>query len=271
MTELQKQIKSALEKVRDISPLVHHITNYVTVNDCANVTLAIGASPIMADDIGEARDIAAISSSLVLNIGTLNAKTVESMLAAGKAANKAGVPVVLDPVGAGASALRNETVKRLLGEVKMTLIRGNVSEISYLAGISSSVRGVDAAEGDIQKDKKQLAAAVANQYHCTVAITGAVDAVSDGVRFALISNGTPSLSRVTGTGCMATSLCGAFCGTGVDPYIGATGALCAMGIAGELADEAGPMGTSSFRAGVIDALSLLTGEALAKRSKIDEE
>ncbi|NCB31639.1 MAG: hydroxyethylthiazole kinase [Clostridia bacterium] len=271
MTELQKQIKSALERVRDTSPLVHHITNYVTVNDCANVTLAIGASPIMADDIGEAADIASISSSLVLNIGTLNTRTVESMLLAGKAANKAGVPVVLDPVGAGASALRNETLKKLLDEVKMTLIRGNVSEISYLAGISSSVRGVDASEEDIKKNKKELAAAAALKYGCTVAVTGAVDVVCDGERWAFLSNGTPSLSRVTGTGCMSTSLCGAFCGAKIDPFVAATGALCAMGIAGELADEAGPMGTSSFRTGVIDALSLLTGEALAKRAKIHEE
>ena len=145
-----------LEKVREQAPLVHNITNYVTVNDCANAVLAIGGSPIMADDIGEAEDITAISSALVLNMGTLNQRTIASMLAAGKKANKMGIPVVFDPVGAGASALRNDTAKKVLEQVKISILRGNLSEISFVAGMEASTKGVDSSE----KDSKNDAAAV---------------------------------------------------------------------------------------------------------------
>jgi hydroxyethylthiazole kinase len=225
----------------------------------------------MADDILEAKDIATISSCVVLNIGTLNSRTLESMLAAGKSANKQGIPVVLDPVGAGASSFRNESIKKLLDEIRFTLIRGNASEISFLSGISASVRGVDASKQDENLDKKELATVAAQKYKCTIAVTGAEDAISDGKRWALISNGTPALARITGTGCMTTSLCGSFAGAESDPFIAATGAIVAMGIAGELADTAMQKGSGSFRVAIIDALSRLTGEELAMRANIHEE
>ncbi len=147
---MKNKYAALVDQVREKKPLVHHITNYVTVNDCANVTLAIGASPIMADALQEAADIAAAASALVLNLGTLNERTIPSLFAAGRAANKAGVPVVLDPVGAGASKLRNETAARILEEVRIRVLRGNISEIRFLAGLKSATKGVDASEDDLQ-------------------------------------------------------------------------------------------------------------------------
>ncbi len=186
----------AADKVRDICPLVHCITNYVTVNDVANCILAIGASPIMADDIAEAADITSISKALVINMGTLNARTVESMVAAGKKANELGVPVVFDPVGAGASNFRNETAKRILENVKISILRGNLSEMSYLAGLEVSTKGVDTSEADEKNDPVSVAKKTAAKYNCVAAITGAVDTITDGKRVARISNGHPYLSRI---------------------------------------------------------------------------
>lgn len=202
-----------LTLVREQKPLVHCITNYVTANDCANAILAIGASPIMADDLREVADIVKISNALVLNIGTLNSNTVESMIAAGKKANALGIPVIFDPVGAGASAYRNETTQRLLHSVRMTVIRGNLSEVSFIAGLDVSTKGVDTAEEDSSKDPVAIANKVAKEFNCIAAITGAIDTVSDGSRVTRIENGTAELSRVTGTGCMTTALVAAFCGT----------------------------------------------------------
>ena len=164
-----------LETLRKVVPLVHCITNYVTVNDVANVLLAIGGSPIMADEAEEVEDIVALSSALVLNMGTLNRRTIGSMLAAGKRANELGVPVVFDPVGAGASDLRNRTARELLSQVKLTVLRGNLSELSFVAGLSASTRGVDSSLADQDKDGAQVARAVARRYGCVAAVTGAVE------------------------------------------------------------------------------------------------
>ena len=260
-----------LDAMRAKVPLVHCITNYVTVNDAANALLAIGASPIMADDIGEAGDIASIASALVLNIGTLNERTVASMLDAGRRANAFGVPVVLDPVGAGASRLRNETVGRLLREVKLSVLRGNLSEISFIAGLGAATRGVDSAKEDEKNDALAAARLVAQRLGCTVAVTGAVDVVTDGTRACRLANGHQMLSRVTGTGCMTTALIGAFAGAGRDFYTAAAGGISAMSIAGELAYErAGTLGTGSFHIALIDALSMLDGANLMERMNADE-
>lgn len=261
-----------LGQLRKKKPLVHNITNYVTVNDCANIILAIGASPIMADDISEASDITAISASLVLNIGTLNKRTVEAMLAAGKRANELGIPVVLDPVGAGASTLRNETTNLILSEVKISVVRGNMSEISFIAGLSSNTKGVDAAEEDIiSSDARKIASAVAEKQGCVAAITGAIDVISDGKRLAAVSNGHRLLSNVTGTGCMTTALVGSFCGAGKDAFVAAVAGIAAMGIAGEIAyEKAGDRGTGSFHISIIDAISRLDEKILLERAKINE-
>lgn len=247
---LMEDVAKALENVRAQCPLIHNITNYVTVNDVANIVLAVGASPIMADDIAEAGDIASIAGALVLNIGTLNARTVESMVEAGKRANQAGVPVVLDPVGAGASALRNETTARLIKEVKLTVLRGNLSEISFIAGEQSNTKGVDAGEADADNDAVAIAKKVAKQLGCVVGITGQVDVVSDGTRVAKIENGVKLLGKVTGTGCMTSALVGSYCGANRDAFTATVAGIATMGMAGEISYKAqADRGTGSFHIG----------------------
>lgn len=271
MTILEKSA-ALLETVRQRNPLVHQLTNYVTVNDCANITLAIGASPIMADAIEEAADIAAIASALVLNIGTLNARMVESMLAAGKSANAGGVPVVLDPVGAGASAFRTATVQRLLAELRIAVVRGNISEIRAVAGLASHTKGVDAGSGDAGADAGQLTASVAEKLGCVVVATGAIDAVSDGRRVIRIENGHPDLSKISGTGCMCTSLVGSFAGAAPDRLLeGACAGILCMGIAGEIArKKSAAPGTGGFRTAVMDAVSLMDGGTILAEGRAHE-
>ncbi|EKQ56563.1 MULTISPECIES: hydroxyethylthiazole kinase [unclassified Clostridium] len=272
--EISIKIGNLLDEVRNKKPLVHNITNYVTVNDCANILLAIGASPIMADDIKEAADITKISSALVINIGTLNERTVESMIASGKKANELNIPVVFDPVGAGASEFRNSTTKKILDEVKVSVIRGNMSEIKFISGLESTTKGVDASESDAKTGSDEginVAKSLANKLNCTVAITGATDIISDGKRVAILENGTKMLSNVTGTGCMTTSLVGAFCGAGSDYFLGAVSGIISMGIAGEIAfDKAGQVGTGSFHIAIIDAISNLNSEVINNMAKAKE-
>ncbi len=266
-----------IDTVREKKPLVHHITNYVTVNDCANITLAIGAAPVMADDIDEVAEIVSIASSLVINIGTLNKRTIESMVAAGKKANERGTPVILDPVGAGASVLRTETAARLIQEVKFAVIRGNVSEIKTLSKGTGSTRGVDANESDANADNyldytAQLAIDFAKKTGSVIAVTGVIDVISDGVKTYFIKNGHPMMAGVTGTGCMCTSLVGSCCGATEDHTEAAVSAVAAMGLAGEKAfkrvQEAG-LGSGSFRSFIIDETSLLTGDMLQQGGKIN--
>lgn len=264
-------IAAAVATVREKSPLVHCITNYVTVNDCANAVLAIGASPIMADDIDEVEDITSISSSLVINIGTLNSRTIKSALCAGKTANKLNIPVVFDPVGAGASKLRNEAVKQLLSEVKMSLIRGNLSELAYIAGLEVSTKGVDSSEKDEDKNPLLIASKVAQDYNCTAAITGKIDTVSDGKRCVQLSNGHAMLSSVTGTGCLTSALAGAFAGATSNSFISACGAILTTSIAGEIAyHRCGSYGTGSFHIALIDAISSMSNEIMIKYAHITE-
>lgn len=272
MNAITEDISKSIHELRNKVPLVHNITNYVTVNDVANALLAIGASPIMADDMDETADITAISSALVLNIGTLNSRTFASMIASGKKANFLGIPVVFDPVGAGASRLRNDTAKEIFKQVKISILRGNLSEISFVAGLEASTKGVDSSENDEKNDSVAVAKTVAKNLNCVVAITGAVDVISDGERVVKISNGHKMLSKVTGTGCMTTALVGAFAGANKDYFTAAAGGVASMGIAGEIAfEKAGNLGTGSFHIAIIDALSSLDGEIISKRAKLYEE
>lgn len=276
MNVITKNIAMYLTELRKKEPLVHNITNYVTVNDVANAVLAIGASPIMADELAEVADITALSAVLVLNIGTLNKRTIAAMIAAGQKANALGIPVVFDPVGAGASKLRNDTTKEILAEVKITVLRGNLSEVSFVAGIEVSTKGVDSSEADEKNDSVAVARMVAKKLNCVVAITGAVDVISDGERVVRISNGHKMLAQVTGTGCMTTALVGAFvgafAGVGSDYFTAAVGGVASMGIAGEIAyEKAGNLGTGSFHLAIIDALSKLDDQVLAERAKLDEK
>lgn len=261
-----------IQNIRAKKPLVHHITNYVTVNDCANATLAVGASPIMADALEEVAEISSSASSLVLNMGTLNNASVASMLKAGASANAVGIPIVFDPVGAGASTYRNETSRRLLESLSLSVICGNISEIRFLAGLHAETKGVDASEADQGSVQETIGIAetLAKRYHCVVAITGAVDVIADDKQVVLIENGHPMLGGLTGTGCMCSSLIASFCGAAPSSLFDATvAALLTMGVAGEIAyDNAGEKGNGSFRVALHDALSRMDSKTLNERATV---
>ena len=271
---MNKEFGILLNQVRERKPLVHHITNYVTVNDCANITLGIGASPVMADAIEEAADISAISSAVVLNMGTLNERTIPSMIAAGKSANAKGIPVVLDPVGVGASKFRNATAAHLISELKLSVLRGNISEIKFMAGLKSETKGVDASENDITNvnDTGQIAKALAKKLDCVVVISGAVDIITDGNKITFVENGHSMLGNLSGTGCMCSSLIGSFCGALPDkPFAAASAAMACMGVAGEIAyEKAGCLGGGSFRIALHDAVSRMDDKTLERLVKYRE-
>ena len=272
VNDMTEKICEALAAVRDKKPLVHHITNYVTVTDCANICLAVGGSPIMADATEEAADIAAISSSLVINMGTLNARTVQSMIAAGVKANECGIPVVFDPVGAGASAFRNETALMLLDKIMFSVVRGNLSEIRFLADNHTGTNGVDVATEDLHEDADGIVKRCAIKLGCVVASTGKTDVISDGSRTVLINNGHEMLAGVTGTGCMCTTLVGTFCGANTDMLASTVGGILCMGIAGELAFEiSGQQGFGSFRTSLVNEIGKLDTQTLERMAKLDEK
>jgi hydroxyethylthiazole kinase len=259
---------AALAGLRERRPLVHQITNYVVMNETANATLAIGALPVMAHAPQEVEEMAAVAGALVLNIGTLSEPWVEAMLLAGRAANGAGAPIVLDPVGAGATSYRTETAKRLLDALDMAVVRGNAAEIGTLAGRSAEIRGVEAVGDGAGGD--ELARAAARALGTVVAVTGPVDHVSDGDRVVAVRNGDPLLATVTGTGCMSTALTGCFLAAEPrDPLTAAAAALVAFGVAGEDA-AAGARGPGSFHVALYDALYNLEPDELDERSRLEE-
>lgn len=266
-----------LANVRAACPLIHTITNYVTVNDCANVLLACGGSPIMADDEAEAEEITSICGGLDINIGTLNVRTVPSMLKAGRKANELDHPVVFDPVGAGASAFRTQTALRLLREVRFAVIRGNSSEIKTLIRGSGTTKGVDADLADrvMKENLDETAEAVrgfARRTGAVVAMTGPVDIVADGETAYCICNGHPMMGRVTGTGCMLSAMAAAYVTANPGQTLrAAAAAVCAMGLCGEKAyGRLGEMdGSASFRNYLIDAVYRLTPEELEKGAKYE--
>lgn len=272
-----KQIMSLTEdiiwlsqKVREEIPLVHNITNYVTVNDCANAILAVGGSPVMADDYNEVCEITQISKALVLNMGTLNERTVKAMLAAGKRANELHIPVIFDPVGAGASSFRSKTAEEIIKNIKLSVIRGNLSELACLSGREVITKGVDVSEADTS-NPEEVAQVMAERLQCVVAITGAVDVITDGKRIVKISNGTAMMSKVTGTGCMTTAITGVFHGVTEDSFLAAVTAITFMGIAGEEALRvAGSSGTGSFHIGILDTLSTMDSAKIKEMAKIEE-
>lgn len=263
-------IAQLLSDVKIKKPLVHHLTNYVTVNDCANIVLALGGSPVMADDAREVEEMVSIASALVINIGTLNLRTIDSMLLAAKKANQLGIPVVLDPVGAGATALRTNTATRLLREVKLAVLRGNMSEIKVVAGNDAHTRGVDSV--DSGSGGIEIASSLAKRLGCTVAITGAQDIVSNGSKTGLIDNGSPLLAKITGTGCMATSLIGCYAGVTTDSYLAACAGLITMGLAGEkAANRLSPNeGIGTYKVKLTDGIYQLTAEDIIQDAKYSQ-
>lgn len=265
-------ITTLLNEIKSKKPLIHHITNYVTVNDCANICLAIGASPVMADAKEEVEDMVSISSALVLNIGTLNKEKIASMVLAGKKANEKGVPVVLDPVGAGATPFRIEMTKLLLKEIRMAVIRGNLSEIMSVAGENAVTKGVDNGGNLSLEGQIDVAKALAKEQKTVVVISGGTDVVTDGEKVTLVKNGDPFMPFITGSGCMSTTLIGAFCGANPEKiYESAAAAMISMGLAGEIAKQKeGKKGLGHLRAGIIDAIGNMNETILQKGAKYEE-
>ncbi|SHJ34827.1 hydroxyethylthiazole kinase [Hespellia stercorisuis] len=270
-------MKQCMELVRKTAPLVHNITNYVTVNDVANVLLACGGSPIMSDDEGDVEDITAICGGLNINIGTLNQRTIPSMFLAGKKAKELGHKVLLDPVGAGASSLRTETALKLMKEIPFDVIRGNISEIKTLAFGSGSTKGVDADVADAVTDETltdtiAFAKDLAAKLHCIIAVTGAIDLVADRETCYVIRNGRPEMGRITGTGCQLSGLMTAFLvANSGNELKAAAAAVCAMGLAGEIGwSHMKPEdGNATYRNRIIDAIYHMDGEILEKGAKYE--
>lgn len=260
-------IAEALSLLRERCPVVHCITNYVTAGDTANMLLAAGASPIMADDPSEAAEIAACADALVLNMGTLSENRLSAMLSAGIAANKKGIPVTLDPVGVRLSEFRRTSAEKILGAVNISVIRGNLSEILYLGGISAVSRGVDNADENPEGLGLTAAVSCAKKYGCICAVTGAKDIITDGGRTVRLLNGTEKLKSVTGAGCMTTALIGAFSAVS-KPFEAAVFGTAFMGICGEISEDLnGTHGIGSFRAGLFDAAG---GEAFSGKIRAEE-
>jgi hydroxyethylthiazole kinase len=259
-----KQYTDLFARVRKNRPLVHHITNYVTVNDCANITLCAGGSPVMADAPEEAAEMAAIAGSLVLNIGTLNSAQVDSMILAGTRANERGIPVILDPVGAGATRFRTQSVKRLLDALEITILKGNAGEIGAIAGVEATVRGVDSA--GVAGDPAEIARTLATALGATIVVSGASDVVTDGRRLVFVENGHSLMGSISGTGCMAASVTGTFAAESDDPLTAAAAAFAAFGLAGERA-AAGARGPFSFKTSLFDELANLTPDTFAKGAR----
>ncbi|MGZ4291730.1 MAG: hydroxyethylthiazole kinase [Gaiellaceae bacterium] len=253
----------SLRLLREAKPLVHQITNYVVMNETANATLALGALPVMAHAPEEVAEMARIAGALVLNIGTLSRPWVDAMLLAGRAANGAGIPVVLDPVGAGATTYRTETAKRILDEVDVAVLRGNAGEVATLVCVAAEVRGVESI--GTEGDPAELARTAARTLGLVASVTGAIDHVSDGERVVSVANGHPLMASITGTGCMSSAITGCFLAV-EEPFSGAVDALVAFGVAGEDAarDAKGP---GSFHVALYDALAALDPETLGERAR----
>lgn len=257
MSTLEQDIAALLTKVQKARPLVHNMTNVVVTNFTANGLLALGASPVMAYAREEVADMAKVAGALVLNIGTLSTEQVDAMIIAGKSANLHGVPVLLDPVGVGATRLRTEAAERILREVKIALIRGNASEIANLVGEVSDIKGVDAAESSAEINA-EIALRASHQFNAVVAITGKEDVIADGAHYRIISGGDVLLTQVTGAGCLLTSVLGAFAAIERDMMLAGTAGLAYYGAAAaRAAERTASLGPGSFQVAFLDELAKL--------------
>ena len=270
-------LSECARRVREAVPLVHCITNYVTVNDCANALLACGGSPIMSDEPEDVRDITGICGGLVLNIGTLSRRSLEGMAVAGARATELGHPIVLDPVGAGASALRTEAAARILDTMAVTVVRGNMSEIKAVAGAASATRGVDVDPADAVTDETlesscAFARSLAEKLGCVVAITGAIDIVADARRSVAVRNGVALMGKITGAGCMLSAVSGAYVAANPDDaFMAEVAAIAGEGLAGEVAaSRMGALdGNGSFRTYLLDALYNMGAEQLITGARVE--
>jgi hydroxyethylthiazole kinase len=257
-----------LAAVRDQNPLIHNITNLVAMNYTANALLAMGAAPVMAHDQGEVEDMVALAGALVINIGTLTEDWLTAMIKAGKKASEKDIPIILDPVGSGATPLRTKAARKIIAETHVRVIRGNASEILSLKHTDSKTRGVESVHS--VEEAAQAAEVLAEELKTTLAITGAVDMITDGNRVIRVSNGHPLMRYVTGAGCTATVTIAAFLAVDADPLSAAATALAFFGLAGEIAAETSSA-PGSFMIRMLDALYLITPEELKKRCRIQEK
>jgi len=242
-----------LEKIRTTAPLIHNITNYVVMNSSANILLALGASPVMAHCEAEVEEMTAMAGALVLNIGTLQQDWVASMITAAKTANVRGIPVILDPVGAGATTLRTEAVKKIMGAAAVTVLRGNASEVLSLGSSEATTKGVDASVG-VTDAVVRAAGQIAGEMGCIVAISGEQDCITDGDRVFRVSNGHPLMTRVTGIGCGLSAVTGAFCAVAAGERLEATAAAFGFyGLCGDLAVQVSEL-PGSFATSFVDCL-----------------
>jgi len=257
---------SDLKYLRETPPLVHHITNWVTISECASMTRSLGALPIMAHSPEEVEEMVGISDSLVLNIGTLTTELVDAMILAGKKANSLNKPVVLDAVGAGATKLRTESTRKILDEVQIAVIKGNAGEIATLAGAQAEVRGVESIshEGDVVEHARSLA----RNAGCTVVATGVEDIITDGRKVFVVKNGHPRMGEVVGTGCMAASVIGAFIAIADDITQAAANAMVVYDIAGELAGHRAD-GPGTMKVHMFDTIMNIASEDIRKGAKVD--
>jgi len=259
------EIYGLLSRIKESKPLVHHITNWVTIYDCANVTRCIGALPVMAHASEEVEEMAGGAQALVLNIGTLTPSLVRSMISAAEKANEKKIPVVLDAVGVGATKLRTEKAKEILDKVKVDILKGNAGEIGTLAGIRAEVKGVESM--NVEGEKKEIAKAAAKRYKTTVVITGKDDVISDGKEVYVVTNGHYMMGSVVGTGCMAASVIGAFAAVEKDYAKAAAYALVCFGIAGELAAKEAK-GPGTFKERFYDELYNLNEKTIGNMQKL---
>ncbi len=266
MDKIKIDAYSLLKKIRTQKPVVHHLTNWVTIYDCANVVKVLGASPVMAHAREEVAQMTQLASALVLNIGTLTVDFIESMKIAALSANRKGIPVVLDVCGAGATDLRNEKSLELLEEVRIDIIKGNASEIARVSGENVRTKGVDASR--VHKNLRQVAQELARRRRSTVVITGKEDIVADEKGLYLIKNGHPLMSKVVGTGCMAASVIGAFAAVEVDLAYAAAAALVCFEIAAECAARES-LGPATFKERMFDCLFRLNKKTIDKMQQVE--
>lgn len=257
---------SLLNEVKKINPLVLHYTNEVTINDCANITLALGASPLMSYSYEELEEIISIASSIVINIGTMNSAYKDLFIKAGKIANKYKKPIILDPVGVFTTKSRSTMVETLLNEIKFDVIKGNVSEIKYIGGFDVNGKGVDSFDDNENIDN--IIKKVSKKLDCIIVATGKVDVITDGEKIIKIYNGTSKLKKITGTGCMSASLIGSFLGTKNDALKCAAMGILTMSLCGELSDK-DDIGIGSFKVSLMDNVYKLDEEKLKKYSKVE--
>ncbi|MBU3135205.1 hydroxyethylthiazole kinase [Clostridium gasigenes] len=255
-----------INKVKEVNPLVLHYTNEVTINDCANATLALGGSPLMSYSYEEVEEIVSIASSVIINIGTMNSSRLNLFIEAGKAANKYNKPVILDPVGVFATKTRSNFINELLNKVKFDVIKGNVAEIKYIGGLDFKGKGVDSFDDD--EDISEIIKKIAKKLECIVVATGKVDTITDGEKIIKINNGTPNLKSVTGTGCMTGSLIGCYIGACEDKLNAVAMGVLTMGLSGELADRDN-IAIGTFKVNLMDTIFNMSEEKLFEYGKVE--